>query len=251
MILIKGIADVLTAPLVIVLLVAIAALLCRLAGRSRASRILLIGAAVLAYLASIPLVGQALLRPLESRFPPLNADHLPSVDYIVVLGSGYRPHDGVSVTAALDREGLTRAVEAVRLTRSLPGARLVVSGGALRGQPPIAQGYAQLARALGVAEQSLIISDRPRDTRSESNEVRRLLGSRPFLLVTSAYHMPRAMLLMRRAGAEPIAAPAGQRVFGATPISWRSFLPGAGGLGDTVRALHEYAGILAICSGLD
>jgi uncharacterized SAM-binding protein YcdF (DUF218 family) len=115
----------------------------------------------------------------------------------------------------------------------------------------VAQGYAELARALGVAEQSLILSDRPRDTRTESDEVRRLLGSTPFLLVTSAYHMPRAMLLMRRAGTEPIAAPTGQRAFGAIRISWRSFLPGAGGLGDTERALHEYAGLAAISTGLD
>jgi uncharacterized SAM-binding protein YcdF (DUF218 family) len=251
MLLMKGIADVLAGPLVIVLLIAIAAAVCRLAGRSRASGILLVGAAVLTYAASIPLVGQALLRPLESRFPPLNPDGLPSVDYIVILGSGYAPHDGISVTAALDREGLMRAVEAVRLARLLPGARLVVSGGPFPEYPPVAQGYAELARALGVAEQSLILSDRPRDTRTESDEVRRLLGSTPFLLVTSAYHMPRAMLLMRRAGAQPIAAPTGQRAFGAIRISWRSFLPGAGGLGDTERALHEYAGLAAISTGLD
>jgi uncharacterized SAM-binding protein YcdF (DUF218 family) len=70
-------------------------------------------------------------------------------------------------------------------------------------------------------------------------------------VVTSAYHMPRAMLLMRRAGAEPIAAPAGQRAFGATPLSWRSLLPWAGGLGDTDRALRDYAGLVAISIGLD
>jgi hypothetical protein len=52
----------------------------------------------------------------------------------------------------------------------------VVLGGAFPGYPPVAQGYAQLARALGVAEPSLIVSDRPRDTRTESNEVRKLLG---------------------------------------------------------------------------
>ena len=251
MILIKGIADVLAGPLVIVLLVVIAAVVCRVAGRSRASGILLVAATVLLYAASIPLVGRALLRPLEGRFPPLNVDRLPTVGYVVVLGSGYLPHDGVSVTAALDREGLMRVVEAVRLARLLPGARLVVSGGRLRGDPPVAQGYAQLARALGVAEQSIIIADRPLDTQTESQEVRKLLGNTPFLLVTSAYHMPRAMLLMRRAGAEPIAAPTGQRAFGSTPLSWRSFLPGAGGLGDTESAVHEYAGLVAISSGLD
>jgi uncharacterized SAM-binding protein YcdF (DUF218 family) len=251
MILIKDIADVLTRPLVIALLVALAAAACRIAGRGRASRILLAGAAILAYAASTPLVGVALLRPLESKFPPLRPDQLPNVHYVVVLGSGYAPHDGISVTAALDHEGLVRAVEALRLVRLLPGAQLVVSGGPLAGLPPVAQGYAQLARELGVLDQAVVVSDRPHDTRAESREVHNLLGSTPFLLVTSAYHMPRAMLLMKRAGAMPIAAPAGQRAFGAAPFGWESLLPGAGGLGATERALREYAGLAAVNCGLD
>jgi len=250
MILIKHVFDVLTAPLVIALFLAIAGMVCRLAARS-ASNVLLIASMSLAYLASIPLVGHALIRPLESRFPPLQANQLPNVGYIVVLGSGYAPHDGIPVTAALDEDGLTRAVEAIRLARLLPGVRIVVSGGVSRGRVPVAQGYAQLARSLGFPEQSLILSDPPPDTRAESREVGKLLGSTPFLLVTSAYHMPRAMLMMRRAGAAPIAAPTGQRAFGATPFGWRVLLPGSGGLRNTESALHEYAGLVAIAVGLD
>jgi uncharacterized SAM-binding protein YcdF (DUF218 family) len=235
-----------------VTLLALAAVTCRLVGRRRASRILLIGAAILAYLSSIPFVGQALLRPLESRFPPLESDQAPVVGYVVVLGSSYRPHDGIPASAALDEDGLARAVEAVCLVRRLHGARLVVSGGASpTGYPPVAQGYAQLARALGIAAESIVISDRPHDTRAEAREVASLLDRTPFLLVTSAYHMPRAMLLMRRAGASPIAAPAGQRAYRATPLSWRDFLPGSRGLRDTERALHEYGGLAAIAAGLE
>lgn len=241
-----------TAPLVMAMLLAMVAGVCRLRRQVRASSTLLICAAFLAYLSSIPLVGKALLRPLESKFPPLEADQAPTVGYVVVLGSSYRPHDGIGVSAALDEEGLVRAVEAVSLMRSLQGARLVVSGGASPpGCPPVAQGYARLARALGIAEQSIIMSDQPLDTRAEAREVEKLLGSTPFLLVTSAYHMPRAMLLMRRAGANPIAAPTGQRAFGATSVTWRDFLPGSRGLGDTERALHEYAGLAATGSGLE
>ena len=251
MILINALIGALAGPLVIVLLLVLAALVCRFLGRLRAGWILLTGAAVLAYVASISLVGEALLRPLESRFPPLAASPLPNVGYVVVLGSGYEPHDGVPLTAALDADGLVRAVEAIRLLRLLPGARLVVSGGALRGHVPVAQGYAQLARAFGVAQQSLIVCDRPLDTRAESRVVHNLLGSSPFLLVTSAYHMPRAMLMMHQAGANPIAAPTGQRAFGTSPITWRSFLPGSGGLGDTERALHEYAGLAQASGGLE
>jgi uncharacterized SAM-binding protein YcdF (DUF218 family) len=212
---------------------------------------LLICAASLAYLSSIPLIGKALLRPLESKFPPLG-DQAPTVGYVVVLGSSYRPHDGIPASAALDEDGLARAVEAVSLMRGLQGARLVVSGGAAPpGNPPVAWGYARLARALGIAEQSITVSDQPLDTRAEAREVRKLLGNAPFLLVTSAYHMPRAMLLMRRAGANPIAAPTGQQAFGATPVTWRDVLPGSRGLRDTERALHEYAGLAAIATGLE
>ncbi|MBV9727173.1 MAG: YdcF family protein [Gammaproteobacteria bacterium] len=247
----KAVADVLATPLVLVLLMALIAAMCRVRGRTQASKILLAAAALGAYAASIPLVGHALLRPLESQYPPLHSEQLPSVGYIVVLGSGYAPHDGIPVTAALDREGVIRAVEALRLLRLLPEARLVVSGGAVDGQHPVAQGYAQLTRALGVPEKTLIVADQPHDTRAESLELGKMLGGTPFLLVTSAFHMPRAMLLMRRAGARPIAAPTGQRAFGPMPFEWRSLLPGAGGLGDTERALHEYAGLVAINAGLD
>jgi uncharacterized SAM-binding protein YcdF (DUF218 family) len=60
--------------------------------------------------------------------------------------------------------------------------------------------------------------------------------------------MPRAMLLMRQYGANPIAAPTGQRAFGSIRVSWRDFVPGSGGLGDSERALHEYAGLAADAS---
>jgi uncharacterized SAM-binding protein YcdF (DUF218 family) len=250
--LLKAVAAVLASPLLLALLVTLAAVGLRLAGRIRVSRLLLIGAACLAYLASIPLVGQALLRPLETRYPPIAGDP-PVVGYVVVLGSGYAPHDGVPVTAALDEDGLVRGVEAVRLARALPGSRLLVSGGGASGadERPTAQGYARLARAMGIAQEAIILSDRPLDTEAEAREVRQLLGSSPFLLVTSAYHMPRAMLLMRQAGAHPIAAPTGQHAYGRVRIEWRAFLPGASGLHDTERALHEYLGLAAIAIGLD
>jgi uncharacterized SAM-binding protein YcdF (DUF218 family) len=240
----------LTAPLVIVLFMALVALALHVAGRSRVTRILLICAAILAYLSSISFVGQALLHPLEAAFPPLG-DVPPTVGYVVVLGSGYAPHDGIPVTAALDEDGLVRAVEAVRLARALRGSLLVVSGGGSRGHLPAAQGYAQLARALGVPEESIIMRASPLDTKAEAREVGKLLGNSPFLLVTSAYHMPRAMLMMRRAGANPIAAPTGQRAFGAAGVTLRAFLPGSGGLRDTERAIHEYLGLAAIAGGLD
>ena len=251
MMLLREITGVLAEPLVMALLLAAVALVCRITSRQRTGRILLICAVLLAYLSSIPLVGRGLLRPLEMRYAPLRGDRAPPAGYIVVLGSGYEPHDGIPVGAALDHDGLVRIVEAVRLARMLPGARLVVSGGAVSGEVPAARGYALLAEALGIPRQSIIVSDQALDTRDEARAVARLLGRSAFLLVTSACHMPRAMWAMRQAGTEPIAAPTGQRGFGAVRLAWRDFLPGSAGLGDTERALHEYLGLAAIASGLE
>jgi len=242
---------VVSAPLPIACLLAFAALVLRLARRLRAARVVLLCAAGIVYLGSTPLTGEMLLAPLEDSFPPLVAP-LPPVAYVVVLGSGYAPRDGIPVTAALDEAGLVRVTEGVRLLRSLPGARLVASGGARQGHVAPAQGYAQLAGSLGVAPGSIIVSDQATDTAGEARAVKALLGPAPFLLVTSAYHMPRAVLLMRRAGANPIPAPTGQRVLSGTGGSrWRALLPGAGGLRDTELAIHEYLGIAAIRAGLE
>ena len=149
---------------------------------------------------------------------------LPAVQYIVVLGSGYEPRDGIPVTAALDEAGLVRIVEGIRLMRRLGATRLVVSGGAPPGQGRSAIGYAQLARELGVSDSSLVILDTPRDTAAEARVVVELLGQSPFVLVTSAFHMPRAMRLMQRVGAHPIPAPTGQLADNAA-IRWGDLLP--------------------------
>ena len=131
---------------------------------------------------------------------------------MVVLGSGYAPVDHIPVTAALNEDGLARIVEAVRISRQLHDARLVVSGGAFPGDTPSAYGYARLAHDLGVDVPPTNVLGTPLDTGQEARAIAALIGRVPFILVTSAYHMPRAMRLMLQAGLEPIPAPTGQRV---------------------------------------
>jgi uncharacterized SAM-binding protein YcdF (DUF218 family) len=82
------------------------------------------------------------------------------------------------------------------------------------------------------------------DTAQEARAVAVQLGTAPFLLVTSAAHMPRAMRQMKRAGAQPIPAPTGQLT--GRPRGWDSWLPSSAGLGRTERALHEYLGLAAL-----
>jgi uncharacterized SAM-binding protein YcdF (DUF218 family) len=239
----------LLSPLPLSLLIAIIAVICQRSKRAKPARSLFIVAAALVYGGSIAIVGEALLGPLEHRYPPLRQDlPLPAAGYVVVLGSGYGPHDGVPVTAALDGDGLARIVEGVRLARRLTNARLVVSGGAPPGQSAPALGYAELARDLGISDASLVVLDGALDTREEARSIAALVGNAPFILVTSAYHMPRAVQELRLAGVRPIPAPTGQLVGGSNSFSWRAWLPSSSGLRKVERALHEYAGLAALAA---
>lgn len=243
---------VLNMPLLVAFLLAALGATYQLRNRHRVACRWFLAAAVLTYLASIRLVGDALLGPLERRYPSIAAERAPpDVGYVVVLGSDYRPRPGVSVIAALDADGLVRIVEAVRLVQRLTAARLVVSGGAPPGEAAPALAYAELARQFGVPEASIEVSDGALDTSGEARAVARILRTAPFILVTSAYHMPRAMQLMERAALRPIPAPVGQRARASRSNRIGQLIPESSGLWETEHALHEYLGLLAIQMGLD
>jgi uncharacterized SAM-binding protein YcdF (DUF218 family) len=239
-------------PLCIALLIATVAVACQLRGRTRAACRWYLVAALLTYLASTRLVGDALLGPLERLHAPLS-DALapPQIHTVVVLGSDYRPRGAVSAASALDADGLVRAAEAVRLARWLGSARLIFSGGAPPGRVPVALGYAQFARSVGAPADSIVTLTGSLDTHDEARAVAGLLGSTPFILVTSAFHMPRALWLMERAGVRPIPAPVGQRARGMDGSVIGALIPTSYGLYESERALHEYLGLLAMTLRLD
>lgn len=242
--LLKKTVAVLLSPLIIAVVIGLLAALLKWRGRTRSARVLLGAALAIGYLGSTDLVGNALLRPLEFKYGPVADDAIPGdVRYIVVLGSGYLPRDGIPVTAALSDDALVRVVEGVRLARRLPNAKLILSGGTAPGLPPCAIGYRILAVALGVDEASTLLFTQPRDTAEEAQAVASTLHDEPFLLVTSAYHMPRAMRLMKNAGTRAIPATTAHLVSAGGGWGWRLLLPRASGLSKSEYALHEYVGL--------
>lgn len=248
MLIFKFMVSMLVKPLVLALLAAVAGGVCHWLSRRRVASWLLIAAAAIAYLGAIPPVGNALLAPLENAYPPLGSQTL-QVDHVVVLGSGYTPRKGIPVTAALDDDGLARVVEGIRLERQRHIAHLVLSGGSRWGEIAPAQGYARLASELGVPAESIVILDKPVDTAGEAKEIVALLGQTPFILVTSAYHMRRAVALVEARGGRPIPAPTGHRADENGRFDWGTLLPSASGLRRTERALHEYVALLAMAIG--
>jgi uncharacterized SAM-binding protein YcdF (DUF218 family) len=126
---------------------------------------------------------------------------------------------------------------------------IVVSGGHVDPFTP-SQGENESACALlmrwGVAPADIIAEAESRDTFESALQVGRIVRQkrwRRYLLVTSAVHMPRSMLVFSALAPEPIAAPGDFRVE-PMPRSPLGLFPTESAAGDSYAALHEYVGLL-------
>ena len=148
---IKNLVSVLASPLFVAVVLGVAGAVCRSKAKRTLGTVLLLSAVAVAYLGATHAIGNAMLVPLEQRYPPLSGDpRALNVSDVVVLGSSYSPVGEIPVTGALDETGLVRIVEGVRLTLRLEQrGRLIVSGGAAEERNAPALGYAELARSLG------------------------------------------------------------------------------------------------------
>jgi uncharacterized SAM-binding protein YcdF (DUF218 family) len=142
-------------------------------------------------------------------------------------------------------EGSTaRLVEGVRMSKVLNCCKLVLSGGpGPDGVSSAAQTMAQLAQDLGVGRQDMILEAQSRDTDDEARLVAPIVGQQPFILVTEASHMPRAMALFRKHGTHPIADPVDFRTSHSQAIAPDEVFPGALELSGSERAVYEYLGL--------
>ncbi|CNE19199.1 membrane protein functionally coupled to the MukBEF chromosome partitioning mechanism [Yersinia rohdei] len=193
-------------------------------------------------LISLQPVADRLLLPLEKQYATYQGND--PVDYIVVLGGGYTFNPNWAPSANLFANSLPRVTEGIRLYRAHPNAKLVFTGGAAPHNQSSAKTAAQVAESLGVPAEDIIALDQPKDTIEEAAAVANLVGDKPFLLVTSANHLPRAMNFFVAKGLNPIPAPANQLAI-TTPLqSWERAIPAAVYLGHSERAWYETLGLM-------
>jgi len=189
------------------------------------------------------------LYALERKFAPLRVQDIDSerrqqIRYVVVLGNAHVTDPGVPVTGQVSGSSLFRLVEGIRIQRQLPATKLVISGGINQDPLPNACVVGRVAQLLGVAPSAMLIEDRPRDTFEEVELLRFLLMGRPFILVTSAAHMARAMQLFRDEGLAPIAAPTDFMLKNNGNIVSERLLPSCGNLELSKRIIYEWLGEL-------
>jgi uncharacterized SAM-binding protein YcdF (DUF218 family) len=211
---------------------------------------LIVTGVVLTALAGLSPLGNVLILPLEQRFPPWDPSH-GAPDGIVVLGGSIVP----DIAAARgDDSGLNEAAEritaTVELARKYPNARIIFSGGngsLFENVDPEAPVAYRLLVALGVAPDRITAEDQSRNTVENAVFSRLIAQPKPgerWLLVTSAFHMPRAIGVFRAAGFPVEAYPVDYRTRGPADAT-RLFPSVAFGLAQTDVAMHEWAGLIA------
>ena len=147
-------------------------------------------------------------------------------------------------------EAAERLTVVAELARRYPDARIVFSGGSgalAFGDRPEAEFALRLLESLGVAKGRVVSEDRSRNTVENARFSRELAQPKPgerWLLVTSAYHLPRAVGVFRQAGFPVEAHPVDWRTRGSRD-ALRPFATLGDGLRRTDTAMREWIGLLA------
>lgn len=193
-------------------------------------------------------LSNVLLLTLSERFPAWHFDgHEP--DGIIILGGSIQPplsvarHD-VEVDGAAER-----VIGGLELARRFPKARVVYSGGSghlIDGSAREAPIAGALFERLGIAPDRIVLETESRTTAENARFSRQLIAPKPgerWLLVTSAYHMPRSIGVFRKAGFDVEAYPVDWRTRGWID-AWTPFDRLTTGLACADTAVHEWAGLL-------
>jgi uncharacterized SAM-binding protein YcdF (DUF218 family) len=213
---------------------------------ARLGRKLVVASIVLLALCGFAPVSNLVLYPLESRFAPWDASR-GAPDGIVVLGGPIDPEMSAAHGVPIVRNGADRMFAAAELARRYPNARVVFTGGSANlvfGDAREADYAATLLENLGIAKERLIVERASRNTYENAAFTKALVAPKPgerWLLVTSAYHMPRSVGIFRKAefAVEPY------------PVDWRVGNPfsfntmSADALFRTDLAIREWIGLVA------
>jgi uncharacterized SAM-binding protein YcdF (DUF218 family) len=202
---------------------------------------------VLAILGLSPL-GNILIIPLENRFPAWDSAR-GAPDGIVVLGGSIAPDISTARNEAALNESAERLTVMAELARRYPKARIVFSGGSgalIFDEGTEAEFAARVLESFGIPYGRVLLEDRSRNTVENAVFSKAMAQPKPgerWLLVTSAFHLPRAMGIFRKAGFEVEAYPVDWRTRG-----WEDALRPFPTMGEGLRradiAVREWVGLL-------
>ena len=207
----------------------------------RALRAIIVAIECVLVVSICPLGANALVWQIESRIPA-GACAEPAPDTIVVLSAGLEREPSASDDFnSLEADSVERLMSGVALWRRSPGAALVFAGGgpfATR-ESAVLQ---KLAEQIGVPADRIRREDRSLTTWENAQQLRALAPPLPsrIWLVTSAMHLPRALVAFRAAGFEACTYASDHRYL--PPGGLGYYLPQSSALIKTEAAIHELVG---------
>lgn len=242
-----SIASALSYPLYASIAIAACGVLALLVGLRKTGKGLVVMAILWSALWSVPVASDGLRATLEGRHVQLEEEALPKADAIVVLG-------GATRYWWLRREqidpwelGNSRLAAGARAWLSGRAPMVILTGGKGGRDASEAARMKTAIQRLGVPPSVLVLEEKSRNTEDNAANTARLarqLGVRHVLLVTSALHMPRAVLLFEQQGfiVTPVPVPETKH-----RDAWHErWLPSPSALWRSGRALKEYVALAAL-----
>jgi len=198
----------------------------------------------LVFLCSSPIISE-LYSSHERTYLPIPIHKYPTAEAIVILAGDV----GIPVSPRMESEVQgNRSIHALRLYRAGKAPLIIISGGNVFSQDslkPEAAYTAELLQDWGIPPSVIIFEGNSRNTRENALETAKLLNNRGLkriLLVTTAFHMPRAIGAFRAVGIDAVPAPSSisAELQEPTILHW---IPSLDGLGRVQRLMHEKIGI--------
>ena len=197
-------------------------------------------------------VSDRLINCLESQYHTLSIEDILSngaienqnnINFIVVLGGGHASDPNLPIISKLNYHSLVRLVEGIRIFREIPGSKLILSGGGVFGSTTAADAMTDVAKAIGVDDNDIIVERDSKDTKDQAKIIMSFVKEDPFVLVTSASHMPRSVAMFKKLGMNPVPMPVGHRVKDYNRIAIGSFFPKGNAIVKTEESFYEFLGI--------
>ena len=194
---------------------------------------------------SMPIVSGKLIAYLESDYELIKPSKVESADAVVVLSGMVKT---IQTKNGLDYEwgeAADRIFAGIDLFKSNKAPVLILTGGKLPWSIGVPEGeyLRDVAIDHGVSKKDILLTENVENTDQEAKAIKRLLlqDNPEVILVTSAFHMPRAQLVFEAAGISAIPFPVDFRI-GAQKRTFMSFIPSASSFEATSFFVREMIG---------
>jgi uncharacterized SAM-binding protein YcdF (DUF218 family) len=208
--LIKTSIEVVCSPLGIMAILLALGILCSIASRrSRAGRRLLVLGGLLFFIYLCSPLSLYMNWSLERQFQPmLTPPESPKIGRIAVLAGYAEEHPEIPITSNVSAPTMGSLAEGLRLYRLIPGAKLVTAGGVARGgHKPVSGMMADFLQQMGVPSTDIIVEGNSRNTYENLLELKKIVGTDPFILVAAACDLRRAVAVSKKLQMNPLPAP--------------------------------------------